>query len=71
MGKSNSTWGSTAGLLFLAIGFYTIMVSPAGPGVTNIRPGLLTLGVAFVLLGFWVMTRRRKHHHSTDNSDQS
>ncbi|WP_179396161.1 hypothetical protein [Lacticaseibacillus absianus] len=72
MKKQSGSWSSTAGLLFLAIGFYIIMLSPAGPGTTNIRPGMLTIGVAFVLGGFWMMTRRKhKHHDTTDDSDQS
>ncbi|WP_225048343.1 hypothetical protein [Lacticaseibacillus kribbianus] len=64
------SYGS-AGLLFLAIGFYLIMYSPAGPGVSNPRPVPLTFGVGFALLGFWLITRRsKKKKAESDQEDK-
>ncbi|MFD1429154.1 MULTISPECIES: hypothetical protein [Lacticaseibacillus] len=61
----------TPGLLPLAIGFFIIMISPTVPGATRADPGLVTLGIAFVLVGFYMMTRKHTKKKPTDASAQS
>ncbi|MFD1440094.1 hypothetical protein [Lacticaseibacillus hegangensis] len=55
-------------MLSLAIGFYVIMISPQGPGTQNLDPGLLTLGIALVVLGFVLITHRRRRTKSSSDS---
>ncbi|WP_125754952.1 hypothetical protein [Lacticaseibacillus hegangensis] len=58
----------SSGMLSLAIGFYVIMISPQGPGTQNLDPGLLTLGIALVVLGFVLITHRRRRTKSSSDS---
>lgn len=58
----------SSGMLSLAIGFYVIMISPQGPGTQNMDPGLLTLGVSLVVLGFVLITHRRRRAKSSSES---
>ncbi|WP_261806238.1 hypothetical protein [Lapidilactobacillus luobeiensis] len=37
----------------MSIGFLTIMLSPASPGATDIRTGIMFAGLIIVGLGFW------------------
>ncbi|MCI2036705.1 hypothetical protein ACFQ41_01195 [Lacticaseibacillus suilingensis] len=53
-------------MLSLAIGFYVIMLSPKTPGSGQLDPGLLTLGIALVVLGVILITHRRR----TKKNDQ-
>lgn len=50
----------TNGLFLMAIGFTMIMMSPADHNISKIRLGILTLGIAFVLVGFYFYHRGRK-----------
>ncbi len=42
------------GFLVMSIGFLTIMLSPASPGATDIRTGIMFTGLIIVGLGFWL-----------------
>ncbi|MFC6314265.1 hypothetical protein ACFQHW_01600 [Lapidilactobacillus achengensis] len=48
------------GLLIMTLGFLTIMISPAGPGATDIRSGIMFTGLIIAALGFWLFRHDSK-----------
>jgi hypothetical protein len=48
------------GLLIMSLGFIVIMASPANAGATDIRTGLLVLGLTVVIIGFIFTAKTRR-----------
>lgn len=54
------------GLLIMSLGFIVIMASPANAGATDIRTGLLVLGLTVVIIGFIFYRKDKKAYEHAE-----
>ncbi|WP_125767556.1 hypothetical protein [Lapidilactobacillus wuchangensis] len=59
------------GLLIMSLGFIVIMSSPASAGATNIRTGLLVLGLTIVIVGFIFYRKDKKAYEQTEATQKA